>query len=55
MANQHVVLNNGQWQVKRENATRATKTFDTQKEAIAYGRNIAGVFHLIISTFIIVT
>lgn len=41
MANQHVVPNNGQWQVKRENATRATKTFDTQKEAIAYGRNIA--------------
>ena len=36
MANQHVVPNNGQWQVKRENATRATKTFDTQKEAIAY-------------------
>lgn len=30
MANQHVVPNNGQWQVKRENATRATKTFDTQ-------------------------
>lgn len=41
MANQHIVPNNGQWQVKRENATRATKTFDTQKEAIAYGRNIA--------------
>ena len=36
MANQHIVPNNGQWQVKRENATRATKTFDTQKEAIAY-------------------
>jgi len=41
MANQHVVPNNGQWQVKRENASRATKTFDTQREAIAYGRNIA--------------
>lgn len=41
MANQHVVPNNGKWQLKRENATRATKTFDTQKEAIAYGRDIA--------------
>ena len=41
MANQHVVPNNGQWQVKRENANRATKTFNTQKEAIEYGRNIA--------------
>lgn len=41
MANQHVIPNNGQWQLKRENASRATKTFDTQKEAIAYGRNIA--------------
>lgn len=41
MANQHIVPNNGQWQVKREGAQRATKTFDTQKEAIAYGRSIA--------------
>ena len=38
MANQHVVPNDGKWQLKRENAARATKTFDTQKEAIAYGR-----------------
>ncbi len=41
MANQHVVPNDGKWQLKRENAARATKTFDTQKEAIAYGRDIA--------------
>lgn len=41
MANQHVVPNDGKWQLKRENAVRATKTFDTQKEAIAYGRDIA--------------
>lgn len=41
MANQHIVPNNGQWQVKRENSTRATKTFNTQKEAIEYGRDIA--------------
>ncbi|MDE5782056.1 MAG: DUF2188 domain-containing protein [Lachnospiraceae bacterium] len=30
MANQHVVPNNGQWQVKCENLTRATKNFNTQ-------------------------
>ena len=41
MANQHVVPNNGCWQVKRENAKRATKTFNTQTEAIKYGRDIA--------------
>lgn len=41
MANQHVVPNNGKWQVKRENSTKATKTFDTQKDAISYGRDIA--------------
>ena len=41
MANQHVVPNNGQWQVKREHAQKATKVFDTQKEAIAYARDIA--------------
>lgn len=41
MANQHVVPNNGQWQVKRENSTRATKNFNTQKEAISFARNIA--------------
>ena len=27
MANQHVTPHNGQWQVKRENASRATKVF----------------------------
>lgn len=41
MANQHVVPNNGLWQVKRENATKATKNFGTQKEAINYARTIA--------------
>ena len=41
MANQHVVPNNGQWQVKRENSLRATKNFDTQKDAIAYARDLA--------------
>jgi hypothetical protein len=41
MANQHVVPNSGHWQVKRENATKATKNFTTQKEAISYARSIA--------------
>ena len=41
MANQHVVPNNGQWQVKKDNAERATKTFSTQREAISYARDLA--------------
>lgn len=41
MANQHVVPNNNQWQVKRENSIKATKNFNTQKKAISYARNIA--------------
>lgn len=41
MVNQHIVPNNGLWQVKRENALKATKTFRTQREAVEYGRQIA--------------
>ena len=41
MANQHVVPNNGQWQVKRQRAEKATKNFETQKQAIDYARSIA--------------
>lgn len=41
MANQHVVPNNGNWQVKREGAERATKNFTRQQEAIDYARGIA--------------
>lgn len=41
MANQHVVNNNGVWQVKKEHSNRATKNFNTQREAIDYGRDIA--------------
>ena len=41
MANQHVVPNNGHWQVKKAGAQKATKNFNTQKEAINYARNIA--------------
>ncbi len=41
MANQHVVPNNGNWQVKREGAERATKNFTRQQDAIDYARSIA--------------
>lgn len=39
--NQHVVPNNGKWQVKGEGNSKATGTFDTQKQAIASARAIA--------------
>lgn len=39
--NQHVTPKDGQWQVKGAGNAQATKIFDTQKEAINYGRNIA--------------
>ena len=39
--NQHVVPNNGQWQVKGAGNSRATKTFETQKQAEKFARNIA--------------
>lgn len=38
---QHVVNNGGVWQVKGEGNTRATKNFETQRQAIDYARNIA--------------
>ncbi len=41
MANQHVTPKDGKWQVKGAGNSRATKLFDTQKEAINYGREIA--------------
>ena len=41
MSNQHVTPKGDKWQVKRENSTKATKLFETQKEAIDYGRKIA--------------
>ena len=41
MSNQHVVPKNKQRQVKRENSTRSTKNFRTQKDAISYARSIA--------------
>ncbi|MEQ9853468.1 MULTISPECIES: DUF2188 domain-containing protein [Pectobacterium] len=39
--NQHVVPHNGEWAVRGEGNERVTKTFDTQREAIDYGRGIA--------------
>ena len=41
MANQHVIPNNGTWQVKREGSTKATKNFYTQQDAINFARDIA--------------
>lgn len=41
MPNQHVIPNNGEWQVKREGSDRATKNFTTQQQAINYARDIA--------------
>lgn len=39
--NQHVTKKDGEWRVIGEGNSRATKLFDTQKEAIDYGRKIA--------------
>lgn len=41
MANQHIVPNGKNWQVKAEKATKATKNFNTQKAAIEYAKDIA--------------
>lgn len=38
---QHVVPSNGEWSVKKSNSNRATKNFDTQREAIAHAIKIA--------------
>ena len=39
--NQHVSPKGDQWQVKGAGNQKATKLFDTQKEAEEYGRQIA--------------
>jgi Uncharacterized protein conserved in bacteria (DUF2188) len=42
----HVIPNaSGGWAVKNSGAVRASRTFDTQSEAIAYGRNAAKSSH----------
>lgn len=38
---QHVVRSSDGWSVKKGGAKRASKTFGTQREAIAYGRQIS--------------
>lgn len=38
---QHVVTRNGKWAIRRSGSDKATKIFDTQKEAIVQGRRIA--------------
>jgi hypothetical protein len=41
---QHVIPHpDGGWSVKKGGATRATRRFETQKEAIRYGRKISKV------------
>jgi hypothetical protein len=43
-SSQHVVPHpDGGWSVKRGGATHATKRFETQREAISYGRKISKV------------
>jgi len=39
--NQHVVPHNDSWAVRGAGNSRVTKQFDTQQEAIDYGRGIA--------------
>ncbi|MSS44021.1 DUF2188 domain-containing protein [Anaerosalibacter bizertensis] len=39
--NIHVTPKDGKWQVKKGGAKKATKLFDTQKNAEAYGKKIA--------------
>lgn len=38
---QHVVRTPSGWSVKRGGATKASKTFSTQKEAISYGKTLS--------------
>ena len=37
----HVTRAENHWQVKKEKAERASKTFDTKAEAVDYGRELA--------------
>lgn len=38
---QHVVPRDGHWAVRRSGSDRVTRTFETQREAITAGREIA--------------
>ena len=42
MATQHVTKKGDKWQVKGAGNDKATKLFDTQKEALEYAKTIAG-------------
>ena len=37
----HIVPNQGEWQLKGENALKAIKTFTTKEEAVQYGKGTA--------------
>jgi hypothetical protein len=39
--NQHVVPNNGEWGVKGAGNEKMTRTFETQREAISYAKQVA--------------
>ena len=41
MSSQHVVPLNGSWAVKRAGADRASKIFDTQRDAVGYAQKVA--------------
>lgn len=41
MSNQHVVKRNNEWAVRKENAERDTRKYETQAEAIEAARQIA--------------
>jgi len=38
---QHIVKHPDGWAVRKSNSSRVTKTFDTQSEAYAFGREVA--------------
>lgn len=40
-SNQHVVPKDGGWAVRKQGASRATKVFNTQTEAVQFARNVA--------------
>ncbi len=41
MTTQHVIPHNGGWAVKKGGASKVSKTFDTQVEAVSHGATIA--------------
>jgi hypothetical protein len=40
-ASQHVVYTENGWSVRKSNASRAGRVFDTQKEAVGYAKDVA--------------